>query len=49
METKRDLLLSIGWDWSLNAAVMMESDRYCLFHTIGRAKKEDLACAWVKV
>jgi len=40
METKGDLLLSIGWDWSLNAVVMMESDR---------AKKEDLACAWVKV
>jgi len=26
METKRDLLLSIGWDWSLNAAVPVLSD-----------------------
>ena len=27
METEEDLLLSIGLDWSLNAVVMMESDR----------------------
>jgi len=27
MEAEEDLLLSIGLDWSLNAVVMMESDR----------------------
>ena len=42
METEEDLLLSIRWDLSLNAVVMMESDRK-------KAITEDLACAWVKV
>ena len=41
METEEDLLLSIRWDLSLNAVVMMESDRK-------KAITEDLACAWVK-
>ena len=43
METKGDFLLSIEWDWSLN------DDGIGPNCDIVRAKKEDLACAWVKV
>ena len=39
METKGDLLLSLGWNCLFNAVVGIAISY----------QKEDLACAWVKV